>query len=808
MNLRGACFLVDVRKIVYLALLCVLGLVTVTTASAAQGGAVPLVATYTSGQMSLDEILAGAAGEATLLYYISDAGPEKPTLIVRLTKEDGASDAMATIFDVPPAMAHVPVKFMDGYPVVPDTLSPTITFVAHQGWWVRDRLVNFDLDIQVNGPIMTMWASGGDRGWSSLLSYGEPNARIIVRDTDGDGLPDWDWRTMLPEFPDRADYRTTYAERKCATPLRMDEGPLSAWPFVAANSDYGFEQKTGILRPPIVVDWEAGRVRIFSEIVTLRNQNCTYGMHSIERVLPGQLNSPNFEVPFAFYDLSGEGVGYPNLLLRTQRHPENDRWLGGGTAENQRIRYSWRNDVGNWHWDYKIDVMGFHPNTSETPIADGAAFIDAPSYEEFPNWVISKAWPVATFIDTEGTYFRSSEGIYEWSSSALGLGYLLGRTDKPSTDSFSTIQEGFRGEFRYQQCMESMLYLSPLDNRLHLLGAEAGLWNLGDRQSITVRNVNGDHFLDLWVRHHGVTGSSVVSSVGDLVGANEMLEALFVSQQQLFYFDRDSIYLTVTTDLGPLLELAPPSDHDSWQSFRTAVEPFDTARRDPSNLHSWFEALSNEVLDLTSASLLDIEAIPGGFALTLALEDGFSGSLVNLLNLASATPGNYRIEYDGQFHTYPVSIERPRLLAEAISASGQGSEDLLVRVSIQSPTNTCVNECRVFAAWLGDDYENQADNRTKTSVPCAGRNCKAVLYAPVSGQRSRTLKLWAEDSDGELIDHVMLEPSSVCLPADKVSEDHPSPRGVQGLFLGSIGLCTLILIAIGLRSSSSNIESR
>ncbi len=181
-------------------------------------------------------------------------------------------------------------------------------------------MTNFNLDIRVNGPVITLWASGGETGWAQFIAYGEPNAEIIVRDSDGDGLADWDWRTMLPEFSNRGDYRTTYAERKCDSPLQFDVDPFPTWPFVSGNVGYGFEQLSGVFRPPIVVDWKGGRIEYFSEVVTLRNQNCSYGIHSIERVLPSQMNSPNFEVPFAFYDLSGVGAGYPNLILRTGPH--------------------------------------------------------------------------------------------------------------------------------------------------------------------------------------------------------------------------------------------------------------------------------------------------------------------------------------------------------------------------------------------------------------------------------------------------------------------------------------------------------
>lgn len=321
--------------------LCLVGFpVRSIAAWAAQGFNEPLVATYDSKQSSVDEVLAGGNGEAYLLYYLPQNGPQQPALVVRLAKADGASDSVAEVFDAPPGYAYVPVEIIDGYPVLPGNLIPTITMTALGGWWIRGSITNYNLDIRVNGPVVTMWSSQGDTGWARWVADGEPNAQISIRDTDGDGEADWDWRTMLPEYPGRGDYRTTYAERKCSTPLRFDKGIYPAWPMIAGDTDLQFEQLSGVSRPPIVVDWQTGRILHFSEVVTLRNQNCSYGMHSITRILPSQMNSPDFEAPFAFYDLSERGSGYPNLILRTGRTIVKEDAAGGVSEQMEVIRYS------------------------------------------------------------------------------------------------------------------------------------------------------------------------------------------------------------------------------------------------------------------------------------------------------------------------------------------------------------------------------------------------------------------------------------------------------------------------------------
>ncbi|UCC53452.1 MAG: hypothetical protein JSV68_05675, partial [Anaerolineaceae bacterium] len=155
----------------------------------------PLVAIYGSEQSSVAEVIAGGMGTAYLVYYRPENDPEQPVVIVRLSKVSVDSVATAKVFDTPPGDDHITLEFVNGLPVVPDGVHPVVTLTAPDGWWVRDGLVNYNINITVYGPIMSMWKSGGETGWSGLLERVDENAHIIVRDPDGDGLPDWDWRT-------------------------------------------------------------------------------------------------------------------------------------------------------------------------------------------------------------------------------------------------------------------------------------------------------------------------------------------------------------------------------------------------------------------------------------------------------------------------------------------------------------------------------------------------------------------------------------------------------------------------------------
>ncbi|MBE9474158.1 MAG: hypothetical protein IMY85_04650, partial [Chloroflexi bacterium] len=436
---------------------------------------------FSESGIDLDQISKGHAGEGWLLYYLPGHDYGHPSLVVHLLKQTEYSTAIAEVFGSPPGLNYVPIRIEANTVTLEQSLKPAITMMAPDGWWQKNGVTNYNLEVQIYGPIYAMWGGGydqkfGPQGSTALIEPGELGVQIRIKDINRDGIPDWELRSLVPEFPGRADYRSNYAERKCDSPVKFDLGVSPLWPFVAIEGS--FEQLPGQLRPPIVLDWQAGKITHFSELVTVRNQNCSYSFYTIEPLEIGELNKVNFEAPLAFYDLSSQGNGYPNLILRTEHYPAGDRWFNQSSRDFETVRYSWRNAIGDRRWDYKVEVAGFHPYEFQTSIAGGLLMVDAMPYERFPQWVIEHQWPVVTFVDTQGSTDHSSEGIYTWSPRQLGDAYLRGEDELPNPDAFSTIRQGWRGEYRHTKNLRPKLYLSPIDNNLHLLGADAGLLSL------------------------------------------------------------------------------------------------------------------------------------------------------------------------------------------------------------------------------------------------------------------------------------------------------------------------------------------
>lgn len=622
--------------------------------------------------ISLEQLVSGAAGEGTLLYYLPDNGPEKPALVVRLNRVANTGIPQAQVYQAPSDLSYVPIRLQADKVDFERALEPSITIQSLDGWWSKDNRPSYNLDIQIKGPMYAMWGADYDtknlifRGWPTEVKANEPSVAIRVRDPQHTGVPQWDLRQLLPAFPGKGYLRTNYAERKCNTPLEFSPGVSSLWPYIAENG--GYEQVPGKLNAPIVVDWSLGRITYFSELVTVRNQNCSYSLYSLNALEADKLNQANFETPFAFYDLSGQGRGYPNLVLRTEHFPSGDKFsadmdpriLQGRpiSRDFETIRYSWRNAVGDSRWDYKIDVLGFEPYNSDTVLADSGLRIDAPSYEQFPAWIVNRSWPAATFVSMEGREYISSEGIYDWSPRELGVGYLFGWDDQPKLEAFNSIGVSLRGEYRFNRDSEPRLYFSTVDRKLHMLKAEGGIWNIDGRSRLHYASLNSAGYIDQWTYVALAQPSNVIRSS----------RQLNVSPTHLLYTDYSDVIIRQAQVEPAVFELAPPTDRASWEALQKKLNE---NKRDftGDDLLAMLNQFNGPELTISKAKLSEYRPFNNGFRFILSLEPGYSVKGASFLKLDNLQPGDYVVTYNqNRFtiealtpYTITAKIEIPNL---------------------------------------------------------------------------------------------------------------------------------------------------
>lgn len=592
--------------------------------------------------VSLRALSHGAVGRGALLYYQGST----PKLLVLLSHQ-ARSVARAVVYDNVETATKAEIE--DGQTIG----TKVIAMQALGGWWVRNGIANYNLVVKLFGPMYGMW---GEPTYQGQLRAGELWA-VIRTQANRRGVPQWDFRQLVPAFPGEGVLRANYAQRTGPGPLRFVPSVSPLWPYVA-YSGY-FTQPNGEFVPPIVVDWKTGRVTMFSEIVSVRSENSSYDFYSLTPVRIGQKNTPDFETPWALYDLSGKGQGYPDLLIRTEHYYADDPYSDGVSARllgspgipkaNEDIRYSWADHPGNDLFNYKIDVFGFHPYPGYVPIMNGHTYIKAPSHRAYPHWIIDHRWPLATFVDTNGGGYQTSEGIYDWAS-RVSPGYWLGQTTRPNLSEFQTIRTGFRGEYRIGLAHRPRLYISPVDRRLHLLYAQGGLWNLGAGWMVKEGNLTGGPYIDEWnlLKQQGhrsdVRGRLlVVGNVGISSTAN------------------GTVRIATLKDPSPEIDiLDPPTSHRTWMTFRSTVHRLATGRN-PYKLGDWLAAIPGHHLTLQDAAISALHEQNGVLRFTLAVNSKrVQGSLTGL-SLPKQS-GQYAVRYNIQKQTWSILRASPPVI--------------------------------------------------------------------------------------------------------------------------------------------------
>ena len=522
---------------------------------------------------------------------------------------------------------------------------PTVRVVAADGYWLRDSQPNVNVDIAVDGLVNAAFDVVG-RLADVYSNDGVVDFSIQVRDRSGNGRSDFDWRTL--HFPDPAPrVASTLANSYLMVNTADDEPPLAPmlpWPFLGSETfGYLFQGPHSETPPPIQVDWTTGQVVTVGEFVSSRGNDNQWFVYSTRPLVSGELNAPNFESPFAWYDLAEDDDGKPELALRVVHYEVEDPDFVNGRFPQpfNAIRYSW-DQTNDGFWNYKLGLLGNYPISSTVQIED--LEMTLLPYDAAPDWVTSREWGPVTFVSAEMNV--TGEGIYEWDFPAwFTESYFWGEKERPYSPfandmNFDAIQPGFRGEYRFEKPTAPVsLYLSPVDNQLHLRDAEAGLWQIDADSSLTYADTNGDGFVDRWV--HVEVGTAVTQT-----------QQLMLSDNHLIYADGSELIIKETNIQPMLWETAPPTNHKEWLALSeklTGLAPFEPAGLD--NVNTRF---AGEAMEVTGVELRDYRRFAdGSFRFVLNVTDSVNVTGEALFDLEAA--GEYVVFVDDDFEVVPAT---------------------------------------------------------------------------------------------------------------------------------------------------------
>lgn len=569
---------------------------------------------------------------------------------------------------------------------------PIVKVTADGGWWLPSGKLNFNLDLDVDGPAI---ATNELYYVSALKTDGKNDYQIHVRDPEGNGKPNYEWRQVYPPLDEADGFYHTLVMANTKDDEPEIDGRLF-WPFLGSGAK-GFIKEYYIKdhqlsQAPINVDWTNKKIDIIGEFVASRASTHNYFVYSTRRIQERELNATNFESPFAFYSLGGPNPAFPDLTIRVAYWPKKD--LVRNTTVEQ-VDFTWRhNDSAQWdapNWDYRLGLLGRNEQPGQVDFKEFSLAI-AP-YDQLPRWVTQSQWDYGTFVARESGEYLTSEHIYEWStlegvvndysqpvdSPKRGIeetvavlpDYVRGKYNGDIGKYYQSIRTGLRGEFSPSINARPYLYMSPIDHKLHLLKADHGVWNIDDTSEIRYANLDGDGYLDQWV----------VSEKADGAAAREK-RRLNVGGGFLLYGDEQSVVIRRAAAAASQFEILPPTTPDEWLALKQKLGAahWDGAADD---LLSMLRQFDGSEMQINGASLRDYRLTgKGSFRFVLDVRPGYSVGGDDLFSLRDLQPGSYAVEYDGDFHVIPATPPAPSIQLADLSL--QQLQPVALQIQLQN----------------------------------------------------------------------------------------------------------------------------
>jgi hypothetical protein len=223
----------------------------------------------------------------------------------------------------------------------------------------------------------------------------------------------------------------------------------------------------------------------------------------------------------------------------------------------------------------------------------------------------------------------------------------------PNDFGHGTIPAGFRGEYQNTLQKQARLYLSGVDHKLHLLDAEAGVWNIDDRSEIRYARLGEGETIDEWRYLEGGRLSRQLNAAGGF----------------LIYAGESEILLKKAHLEPALLTALPPQSHSDWLALGSDLESF-KGSFEPADFKGMYAQFEGPECAIQGATLHNFHVTRDGFRFALGLQAGFRASPECGLDLSSLTPGRYVIQYErGEFKVNAFSPARLEITTGSVRFS-------------------------------------------------------------------------------------------------------------------------------------------
>jgi hypothetical protein len=618
--------------------------------------------------------------------WLFDVGNDGTVNLVIVFGTEGA-EHIALVYDDRSGDNRVSLHMKDGRVVVDESRFWTAKIVCAGPWRNPDGSVNRNLVLSIDGPI-GMPGLDTEFALSTMTNDGRVDLEVQVHTDVSADRPAYSLARSFPKFEGSIG-RTELLVNLPETTVPELQGYVF-WPHIGPSL---YKMRGDEVPPILTVDWANSQIRrqdgvSYSTIQTIVLE-AGWRIYASTPLNKGVVNHLDFENPFAFYDLAADADGWPELVVRNQYSLPGivDCWSGGNywilndpKYQRQIFRYSWDQDNDSF-WDYKLGLMGANDMAwiEQFPDFD---IVTIP-YRKLP-WIVTDEmkWDAITFVQATTPTESSSEGIYDWQEIApVSRGFMCGVGESVRIGP-SDIRKTLRGEFRTKPTTTVQLYFSPIDRALHLLGADAGVYNINDAQRVRYADLDSDGFIDAWTFTERPVETGEDPTVQYQPGMDvhqvdeRVLSALWATPDFLIYAGSDRISLVQSAVEASLFSTLPPRDHAEWLALGAQLERYGStlALDDLAGMVQQFHGTST---DIAGATLDGFRRTAQSLRFVLRLAPGFQTVADDIgLGVAHLDPGAYVVTYDGAFHTTPLTPARLTLASEDWSCEPAAPERL------------------------------------------------------------------------------------------------------------------------------------
>ncbi len=706
-------------------------------------------------------------GNTTTDAYLFGFGRPGVDLVVSFSTEKGTP--AATLY-VLPKNQRDEVRTGPGRFILPNSVFPRVVVRPKVGGWWTGSLPNFGLvgkmAVQAGNEC---YPPGKHLGWEFHMGALRPGVLGWMT-----AIRIWDPHPnkACPRF-EATILADPHLAAKLAPPL------IPGWPFLSARANLDY---AGPERP------------VFFQIATRSLHVFGPGFKDAGIYWVNSYSYPpriSFEAPMAWYKFDRRPGKIANLIVRLEHFPSGYKLASLPYLSRSDVRLSWTGaDAGASapNWRYSISVIGDVPVTRRVKVGDTS--VDAVPYRQLPAWVVDRPWDGASFVEaTHG--FAGSEGIYSYSVAAnfplfywingmsdrpidtLRFPYLGGR---PTTDP-NQLPSGFRGEYNLAYLRRPELYFSPVDNQVHLLYPEGGLWNLGGGRVLREDNLTDGPYIDAW-KLEEIPPAKPGQPFQALPG--RVSQALYALDGYLIYSGPGGAEIRKASYALSAFHLDPPTGRASWRNFLDALAPYRGQARSPTDLRAWLAAFPGGSLAITGGKIFDVRLTVSGLRLAVEIPQGAqpSGTLVkSLLGGRPLKSGSYVLTLNRRSGVWSAEPATPPRLSVSLKPA-----------HLQAFTPSRLRLVLVDRGTL--------DYRGPLALEIDGKTVHQWSQVTVPGSSRLVLSTdWSPTRAGQLAANLRLDHSTLKIaPLQVTSNPGPGDLRVFGLSING-GLFHLVILA-------------